>query len=47
MSKTIRIVLLKGIIADEEFTRDEDRELKYSVKPFTKLTDQHGAFACM
>jgi len=35
--KNIRIVPLKGIVADEEFTRNEDCELKYSVKPFTKF----------
>jgi len=45
--KNIRMVLLKRIVADQEFTSDEDRELKYSVKSFAKLVHQHGGFVGM
>ena len=45
--KNIRIVPLKGIGADKEFARDEGCELKYSVKPFTKLLHQNRGFIGM
>lgn len=45
--KNIGFVLLKGVVTDEEFAGDENRELKYGVKSVAKLFHRRRGFGGM